>query len=164
MPLKYHMAVKAPKAKWLQTDITRRILVQEYGIAVASIMTNVSSLAQEATPVDRGTARAAIADEVVRGYSATVFVRGRVYGRANAPHLPFLEYGTRPHWPPMDPIKKWAKRVLHDESAAYPVAWAISRRGTRAHHMFRNAWREVKPKVRPTLRVAHSIAVRRLKA
>lgn len=43
-----------------------------------------------------------------------------------APHAPFLEYGTRPHRPPLGPLVLWAKRRLSlDDKEAYRVARAV---------------------------------------
>jgi hypothetical protein len=43
-----------------------------------------------------------------------------------APHAAFLEYGTRPHKPPIAPLKRWAMRRLGlSEKEAYGVARAI---------------------------------------
>lgn len=54
------------------------------------------------------------------------------------PHYaPDIEYGTRPHFPPRDALKAWARRKLHNEAAWYPVARAIARRGTKARPVFR---------------------------
>ncbi len=47
-----------------------------------------------------------------------------------------VETGTKPHTPPIEPLKLWAKRKLGDERAAYAVQKAIQRRGTRGAHMF----------------------------
>lgn len=53
------------------------------------------------------------------------------------PHYgPDVEYGTRPHRPPISALKQWAKRKLHNEAAAYPIAKKIARRGTSGRHIF----------------------------
>lgn len=33
-----------------------------------------------------------------------------------APHAPIIEFGARPHRPPLKPLLEWAKRVLQDPS------------------------------------------------
>lgn len=55
---------------------------------------------------------------------------GRVWWGSSAPHTLPVEYGSRPHWPPIDPLKRWARVVLGDESAAYAVQQAIAQNGT----------------------------------
>ena len=54
-----------------------------------------------------------------------------------------VEFGTRPHWPPIHEIRSWAARVLplaltpaEIDMAAYRIARKISRVGTRAQRMF----------------------------
>jgi hypothetical protein len=47
-----------------------------------------------------------------------------------APHSIFVRMGTRPHWAPIAPLKRWAKWKLGDESAAYPVQKSIAKHGT----------------------------------
>lgn len=45
---------------------------------------------------------------------------------SDAPHAAFIEYGCRPHWPPLAPILAWVKRKkLAKGSEAYGVARAI---------------------------------------
>jgi soluble lytic murein transglycosylase-like protein len=43
-----------------------------------------------------------------------------------------VEFGSAPHFPPLDPIREWARRHGIPESAAYAIALNISRRGTPA--------------------------------
>ena len=42
----------------------------------------------------------------------------------------YVEFGTKPHMPPVEPLKQWAKRKLKDESLGYAVALKIKREGT----------------------------------
>jgi hypothetical protein len=45
-------------------------------------------------------------------------------------HGPWVEFGTRPHWPPIDAIRAWCRLRGIPEKAAYPIAKKISERGT----------------------------------
>jgi hypothetical protein len=48
----------------------------------------------------------------------------------SAPHAPVIEYGARPHRPPLRPLLAWAKRVLKDPSAPpnySPNVWKLAR-------------------------------------
>ena len=52
-----------------------------------------------------------------------------------------LEYGTKPHFPPVAPIRFWVEKKLglsgkDAQSAAFCIARAISRRGTKGAKMF----------------------------
>jgi len=48
-----------------------------------------------------------------------------------------VERGTKPHWPPIAPLRAWARR--HGVSP-YAVQRAIARRGTRARPFMAPAW------------------------
>lgn len=64
---------------------------------------------------------------------------------ADAPHAAFIEFGTRPHRPPLQPLADWAYRkglADTDEEAllvARRIAEAIARRGTRPRHFMARA-------------------------
>ena len=47
-----------------------------------------------------------------------------------AAHRMFVRMGTRPHWAPIGPLKRWAAVKLGDENAAYAVQRSIAKRGT----------------------------------
>jgi hypothetical protein len=62
----------------------------------------------------------------------------------NVLYAPFVEYGTRPHLPPFDPIRKWVHEKFQlsgkklDEVAA-KVRWKIFRKGTSEKRYLRDA-------------------------
>lgn len=60
------------------------------------------------------------------------WVNGRIVWGYGASYAVPVEEGARPHWPPIDPLKGWARRVLGDESAAYAVQAHIAQEGTPA--------------------------------
>ena len=49
---------------------------------------------------------------------------------STAHYAPYVEFGTRPHFPPLEPIRAWCRSRGIDVSAAFPIARAISERGT----------------------------------
>jgi HK97 gp10 family phage protein len=49
---------------------------------------------------------------------------------STAHYAPFVEFGTRPHFPPLEPIREWCRSRGIDESAAFPIARKIAERGT----------------------------------
>ena len=49
---------------------------------------------------------------------------------SDAVHAPFIEFGTRPHFPPLEPIRKWCASHGIPESAAFPIAKGIADHGT----------------------------------
>ncbi len=48
---------------------------------------------------------------------------------ATAAHAPYIEFGTKPHWPPFRPIYEWVWRKRHDlgipDEAVFPYAKAV---------------------------------------
>lgn len=78
---------------------------------------------QEEVPVDRGTLLAS-------GVPPQVQPDGSVVWGYNAPYAEPVEEGSVPHWPPIDPLRGWARRVLGDEQAAYAVQHTIAEKGT----------------------------------
>ena len=76
-------------------------------------------------PVDTGRLRASITPEVrVSGPTTLQGIVG-----SNVTYAPFVELGTKPHWPPVGALATWAGR---HGTVAFLVARAISRRGTKA--------------------------------
>jgi hypothetical protein len=47
----------------------------------------------------------------------------------------FVRMGTRPHWAPIGPLKRWAAVKLGDEKAAYPVQRSIAKYGTSMYQL-----------------------------
>ena len=84
--------------------------------------------------VDTGRMRNAIRT-VVEGFRAIVGVFVH--------YAPHVEFGTRPHWPPIQAVERWARRHgFPARGGAFMVARAIARRGTRAQPFMRPAIRE----------------------
>lgn len=54
----------------------------------------------------------------------------RVSVYSTSKHAPFIEFGTSPHFPPIDKIRAWCVRKGIPVGAAFPIARAISERGT----------------------------------
>lgn len=63
----------------------------------------------------------------------TVMNDGTVWWGYLADYARYVEEGTAPHWIPlraMDSLRRWARRVLGDESAAWAVRHSIAEEGT----------------------------------
>lgn len=71
--------------------------------------------------VDRGELRGSV-EYATESDGAVVYV--------DAPHAAHLEYGTRPFWPPLAPIKRWVLRkgFAEDEEEAEGIARAVQRK------------------------------------
>ncbi|MCK5601602.1 hypothetical protein KAR91_07035 [Candidatus Pacearchaeota archaeon] len=54
-----------------------------------------------------------------------------------------IEYGTSPHYVSPKHLKDWARRVLGDENAAFPIAKKIALKGVNAQPFFRPAFYQV---------------------
>jgi hypothetical protein len=63
--------------------------------------------------------------------------RGEVF--VGAKHGIFVERGTRPHWPPREPIERWAAVKLHQPGLGFVISRKIARVGTKAHEYFKPA-------------------------
>lgn len=89
---------------------------------------------------------------------------GVIVGKVSTPSpyaLP-VEDGSRPHWPPLEPLKLWAKRKLGDESLAFLIQRKIARSGTKAHRMFQKGFDKAEPAVLKILEGANARFVERL--
>lgn len=79
----------------------------------------------------------------------------------SALHALPVEMGTRPHFPPVEPLIDWvqAKLDIRDESEAEAVALSIARkisaRGTEGQMMFHNNFHELKPTIEQIYGRAH---------
>lgn len=95
--------------------------------------------------VDEGTLmRSVSSHSILKGAMITV----------DAPHAAFMEYGTRPHTPPLQPLVDWAKRKFGvDEKRAKAIAWAvrgkIKKVGTKPRHYMRRTVVELRFKIVP---------------
>jgi hypothetical protein len=86
---------------------------------------------KEATPVDTGRLRASIRSGLLDQE------RSRVY--TDVEYAPYVEMGTRPHWPPVSALEGWARRHGIEP---FLVARAIAERGTKGAQMFQRAAQE----------------------
>ena len=102
---------------------------------------------KKATPVDTGRLRASITHKV-EPFRAIV--------GTNVAYAPHVEFGTRPHWPPLAALQPWAQRhgFPPGRQGAFLVARAIARRGTRARHMFQKGVEQSRGEI---LRMWHAV-------
>ena len=92
----------------------------------------VERKAAELAPVDTGRLRSSITQEIAP-------LRARVY--TNVFYAPFVEYGTRPHFPPPGALATWGRR--HGGIPAFALARAIAKRGTKAQPYMRPGAQEL---------------------
>lgn len=73
----------------------------------------------------------------------------------DAPHAVYMEEGTRPHFPPIQPLAEWAARKFGLEterearSVAFAVATKIAADGIAPRRFFRRAMRRITQDVLP---------------
>jgi len=114
-------------------------LRNELNSAADDIGVRIASAARENAPVDRGRLRSSIS-HVVESVGNTL-VKIRV--GSNVDQAAPQEFGTDPgHFPPISALRGWARRVLGDESAAYPIARSIAETGLDAQPFLEPALRE----------------------
>ncbi len=126
------------------------ILQEEMDRAMDESGALLTTLVAARMPVNYGIARASVsfpqgfsrsprgADEI-EGLVKAYPTQG-IGGVSTVEYVTYLETGTRPHWPPIAPLKLWAIRKGLGEKAAYAVQAAIASRGTPAVQMFHKAW------------------------
>lgn len=115
---------------------------------------SVEARAKEKAPVDTGRLRASIGIEV-----------GKLEVKIGSPvsYAPYLEFGTRPHFPPLAALQPWAVRHGFPAGAAgaYLVARKIAARGTEPQPYLIPALNESKGDIGEFLRDAASEIERR---
>ncbi len=79
------------------------------------------NVSMERVPEDRGQLRMSLAQFVPEVRDGEV-----VWGVGGQPHAAPMEFGTDPYWPPIKPLKEWARRVGGDEGLAYAVQQKIA--------------------------------------
>ncbi len=102
-------------------------------------MLKMQEIAKQNCPVDIGTLRnSIILNPSIRGFNKYELVAGVTYAED-------VEFGTKPHTvKDIESLKGWARRVLGDENAAYPVQKKIAKKGIEATPYFRPSLYEVK--------------------
>jgi len=106
-------------------------------------MIKMKELAIRFAPIDLGQLRASIFLHPNSKNSDTYTLEDGVsYGIR-------MEYGTRAHWVPLEPLIEWARRHGGDEGMGYAIQQKIAKQGVNAHPFFRPAMNEVKEKWMP---------------
>lgn len=55
---------------------------------------------------------------------------GKEYNVIGEGYLRYVNFGTRPHFPPLEPIRRWLQAIGADVKAAFPIARKMSLVGT----------------------------------
>lgn len=112
-----------------------QMVAELHGAPMLNAMRDATLLVQrdarKLCPVDTGRLRSSIVPEVRQQTGVVIGVVG-----SNVTYAAAMEFGTRPHWPPLDALEPWARR--HGMSA-FLVARAIARRGIKGRRYLRGA-------------------------
>jgi len=74
-------------------------------------------------------------------------------GSKQKPYAAFVEFGTRPHWPPREPIERWVRIKLGIrepeaiERVAFLVSRSIAKKGTKPKRYMTRAFKETAKEV-----------------
>jgi phage gpG-like protein len=109
--------------------------------------------AKQRAPVDTGRLRASITPEVRREDGGVVGIVG-----SNVVYAPYMELGTRPHWPPPGALAVWARRHHIPE---YVVRRAIGLRGLEARRFLQGAFEAMQGRIKDLIGRAVGEIVRR---
>lgn len=87
--------------------------------------------AKRFAPADIGRLRSSITHQVDK---AQMPLWGKV--GVNVSYAPYMEYGTKPHFPPPEALEDWAQRHGFPPGGGFLVARAIARHGLRPRDYF----------------------------
>lgn len=116
------------KVDQVVTDLHGRPMLNGMRRATLLVVTDAKKL----VPVDTGRLRSSITPEIRAEGNNVIGVAG-----SNVLYAPYVETGTKPHFPPPAALRVWASR--HGVSA-HAVAISISRRGTKGVHYMQRAF------------------------
>jgi phage gpG-like protein len=116
------------KVDQVVTDLHGRPMLD--GMRQAAML--VTNDAKQLVPVDTRRLRSSITPEIRAASMDVIGVVG-----TNVIYAADMEWGTKPHMPPVDELEGWARRHGKD---AYVVARAISKRGLKGRRYLRRAF------------------------
>lgn len=143
--------VKIPRGLSTADAVLSDEVISALQNASGSVQTEAKSLA----PVASGTLRRSITSTVTPlGGKPTGIVSAAVK------YAPFVEYGTKPHTPPLAPINKWAGRKGLNGGAIWA---AIRKNGTKAHPFMQPAFDAKRDSVVQRIQKGIQAAIERMK-
>ncbi len=118
-------------------NLAKKEIIKRQKEVLYRSMIKMQEIAIKLAPVDIGDLRAGIKlFPELPGSTDYVLADGVEYGID-------LEFGTTPHYVPIEPLKEWAKRKTGDEDFGYYVQKKIAEKGINAQPFFRPAFMQV---------------------
>lgn len=108
---------------------------------IAKYALKLQGIARRTVKVDQGFTRASIITAFIGNQDLSADI-----GSAQKT-APWIEFGTRPHFPPPDALIPWVRRHGMPDSAAFAIARKIAQRGTPASPFLGPAFDEVAPQL-----------------
>lgn len=108
---------------------------QEVLFTALDIQNKAKKKLREQKAIDEGNLRDSIIVDHIRGGMAAEI--GSI-----APYAPYVEFGTKPHFPPPDALEDWARH--HGFNSAWPICKAIAKRGLKERPYLNPAYEEEK--------------------
>lgn len=145
--MQLEIEIKTPPTALFQGRGAEIVREEQLGHVQAAVLVVQGEVAPR-TPVNVGILRGGVQTDVV---GDGVDVLGRVFNPVG--YAPPVEAGSRPHFPPVAPLRLWVQRkgLASDpqeiRSIAFLIARKISRRGTPARFMFKDGLAAARPRV-----------------
>ena len=126
----------------LESDHARALkaVEREMNLIGLLIVRDAAQILREGKKNYEGDVKKSLTHEVKRFFDEMLIL---IVG-AGANHAKYLHFGTRPHWPPPEPIREWVRKKLavdplEVKSVAFLIARKISIKGTKPFPFLDNA-------------------------
>lgn len=141
----YEVEIKGLDEQIRRLDRYPQIAGVELGIAMRQAVAMIEREAKIAAPVNTGQLRSSITSKI------ELMMGGEVTGivGTNVIYAPAVEFGARPHFPPLQPLAYWVSRKLGIQGwegigVTIMIARKIAARGTRAQPFLKPAFEKAK--------------------
>ena len=122
------MKIKHKKSRWEEIP---EVIQNQIGDILEAGGFLVEGDAKRLCPVDTGRLRSSIHTRKEDW--------NKVIVGTDVEYAPYVEYGTPPHMPPVEALKRWASRHKMGEKAAWALAKTIEKHGTQPQPFMRPA-------------------------
>lgn len=158
--MELQIEVRVPASAFYRGD-GPRIATEEIQGAVEAGLMMIRGAVSPLTPKNLGLLAKGFQTSVDAGED----VRGRIFNPLE--YAKAVEEGSRPHFPPAAALERWVQLKLgvpaeDAPGVAFVIARAISKRGTKAHHMLRDAVAASTPRIRERFARANARIKQRL--